>query len=1092
MKKSTRARCGFMLLLWAALFSPPLLAQQQISVSGKVTDTAGAALASVTVLEKGTSNSVATASDGSFTIRVRNSNATLVFTSVGYLRQEIRLNGRTTVSVTMAADPQSLEGVVVVGYGTQKKSDVTGSLVSISAETVRERPAQSVLQAIQGKAAGVAVSSNMKPGELPVVRIRGNRSIDASNDPLYVVDGIPIVNVLNVNSFTINDINPNDIASIEILKDASATAIYGSRGANGVVLITTNKAKKGRTSINFTSTVSLDRYKALSDWMDGGEYIDRWRLSLINGRMYKTGLPGNDDFNKPAIMWYPDPDLDKQTMLGSADPATIENVMMGYEWNEDGTVKMRPTTPEEQAMGWPAMVPVYNSRNIRSFDWLDAATRTGITQNHSLSVSAGNEVARIAISLGYYKQLGVQRDQDFNRYTVNINGDIAATRWFTLGTSVMSAFSIQDYGIQGYNISNTGSKDLYSRAAEMFPFAMPKDLNGNWMYNPGDNINNNLWNPLIDIDNSKNERRAASVLANVFAEIRLAPWLRYRVNFGPQYRRYRSGSWKGPLATPHLSAVNSASYYTEENFSWVVENLLYIDKQLGKDHKLGVTLLQSAQQSRRENATSSTGQLTNPVSLWYDLASNISGNPVIRTEFTENTLVSFMARANYSFKDKYLLTISGRADGASVLAPGNKWDFFPSLAVAWKMQEEPFLQPVTWIQELKPRIGYGVTGNSSVSPYTTSGPLSRNTYVFGSTPAIAYLPQLAKNPLLKWEQTTQTNVGLDFTLLNGRLSGSFEYYVQETSDLIFRRSMPPGSGYVEKYENVGKTKNQGVEITLSVTPVRTSDWNWTVDLNWAKNKEEIVELVNGKEDMVSNNLFIGYPTSVYRQYQFAGIWGYSSKDLEEMEKFNTTGNHRFYPGTVRVVDQNNDYKIDGQDLVILGSRIPDWSGGITNTVNYKNWTFNMFIYFRWGQTYFGGYPGSSYGGNGGNGRVENDVWSWDNPGGRWPMPNFGNVENISSAMQYNDGSFGIVRNIGLSYAFPSNKIGRTGLKNLVLNVQVLNPFLFGPGIVKYGINPDDDTEWHRASTAPGNPPLGGTNNNTVLTQSIVFGLRAGF
>lgn len=1082
------------LFISVILFIPFLtFAQESVSVTGKIVDENSQPMTGVTVTERGTRNATTTKADGTFQLNVASGRATLILTYVGYNQQELSLNGRSQLSLSMQPAVNSLQDVVVVGYGTQKKSDVTGALSRITAEDIQERPAQNVLQAMQGKAAGVHVTTNFKPGELPIIRIRGNRSLRSpgdplfvsSNDPLYVIDGIPLVNSLGVNSFTMSDLNPNDIASVEILKDASATAIYGSRGANGVVLITTNKGKKGRVSLSYSSTLSLDSYKQLTDWMDGGQYIDRWRASLMNGRLYQNTT--NTNLNQAATIWYPDPFLDRDKMALGADQTALASVWMGYEWDVYGvTPKMRPTTAAEQAMGWPAMVPVYNSKNIRSYDWIGDATRQGITQNHQISLTAGTEASRLSISLGYYNQKGVQRDQDYKRYTANISGDITANDWFTLGTSIIASFSLQNYGIQAPNTSNTGSKDLYSRATDQFPYALPKADNGAWIRNPGGNLS--LWNPIIDIGQSINERRATAVLASVFAEIRFAPWLRYRANFGPQFRQYRAGVWTGPDATSHLKSPNTASYGSEENFSWVIENLLYIDKTFADKHKIGVTLLQSSQKSRRETTTTSVSGSINPLSLWYDLGANTSGNPGYGTSFTENTLTSFMGRVNYTLMDKYLLTVSGRADGASVLARGHKWDFFPSFALAWKMQEEKFINSVAWITELKPRIGYGVTGSSSVLPYTTTGPLSRNPYVFGSSPAIGYLSQLVRNPLLGWEQTAQLNVGLDFTLLGSRLSGSFEFYNQNTTDLIMTKSLPSPAGYVQKFENIGKTRNRGVEITITGTPVQKEKFSWNVDINWSKNDEEIIELINGKQDMLADRWFIGQPLQVYYQYDNAGVWGSSTKDLADMAQFNANG-HRFYPGTVKVVDQNGDFRINAADQIVLGTPRPKWTGGITNTFRYKNWSLSSFIYIRWGQTYFGGYP-NSYGGTFPNGRVENDVWGWDNPDGRWPMPNFGNVENITAAMQYNNGSFGAVRNISLSYMLPKKLIEKTGIKDMVLNFQILNPFIFGGEVVKWGINPEDDTNWSIASTNTN--PLGGVNNNTILPQSFVFGLRAGF
>jgi TonB-dependent starch-binding outer membrane protein SusC len=1091
MKKNVRAVCSFLLLMIATLFLPPVNAQDATTtLTGKVLDESGVGIAGATVQEKGATHSVMTNEAGTFSITVGKSAKVLVISYVGYITQEVSINNRSTINVSMKPDAQSLEGVVVVGYGTVKKSDVTGSLVSISAETIRERPVTNVLQALQGKAAGMNVATNMKPGELPVVRIRGNRSIQASNDPLYVVDGIPIVSALGVSSFSVNDINPNDIASIEVLKDASATAIYGSRGANGVVIITTKKGSKGKININYNTTVSLDWYKSLTDWMDGGQWIDRWREGLINGRAYQSTT--NTDLKVPATSWYPDPFLDRSKMALSADPRSLQSVWMGYEWDVYGvTPKMRPTTQEEKDKGWPAQVPVYDGRKIRSYDWINDAVRTGITQNHQVSLSSGTDVSRLYLALGYNKQLGVQRDQDFERFNISANGEISATKWVTLGISVLGSFSEQNFGISANSV-NTGSKDLYSRAIDQYPYALPKDSTGAWVKNPGGSLS--LWNPIMDIDQSINDRRTASVMANTFVELKFTSWLKYRLNFGAQMRNFRTGTWTGPNVTGHLSQIPSTAGYTkDENFSWVAENLLYVDKTI-KKHTIGVTLLQSSQKSRREGVTLSSRGVINSLGYWYDLGANASGNPSgYGSSLTENTLASFMARVNYSFDNKYLLTASYRADGSSVLAPGHKWDYFPSFALAWKMQEEKFLKTVPWVNELKLRLGYGVTGNSSVNPYTTAGPLSRNPYVYGLTAGIGYLPQIVKNPELGWEKTAQANLGIDFAFFNRRIGGSVEYYNARTSDLILDRALNPASGYVSKIQNIGKTRNHGIEITLTVVPVEQPDFRWSVDLNFTRNREEIVELLNGKTDVKASNLFIGQPISVYYHYDNLGIWQNTKEDLDAMAKFNANG-HRFYPGLIRVKDQNGDNRINGDDYVVRGSSVPKWSGGMTHTLSYKNLTVSTFIYARIGQKYFGGYP-NSYGGTFPNGRVENDVWSWSNPNGRWPLPMQGaTIDNFTPAMQFNDGSFVVVRNISLLYDVPARLAKRALMKNLQLNVQILNPFIFGGDLVKWGYNPDDETNWSQVSQPNSNAsgPLGGTNNNTVLPQSVVFGVRVNF
>lgn len=1061
-------------------------------VSVRLIDANGNPITGASVSIKQTSGAGVTNSEGMVKLNASVGDV-LVITFVGYESKEIKITEamlkQGTVTATLVLKQSILDDVVVIGYGTQRKSDVTGSLSRVTAETITERPIMNVAQALQGKASGMNVATNLKPGEVPSIRIRGTRSANTSNEPLYVVDGVPIVNILGVTSFSINDLNPNDISSVEILKDASATAIYGSRGANGVILITTKRGAKGKMSLNFSSTVSLDSYHQMTDRMNAGQYIDQLRYALINGRRYQAGNPG--DLTVAPVLWYPDPHWDSVGFVASQITNNYGELlgaaMKGYEWNADGTVKMRPATEAEKEMGWPGMVPDYNSARIPTYDWEGAAKRTGVTQSHQIALSSGTEATRLYMSLGYNKQLGVQRDQDFQRFNINVNGDITPVKWFSLGVSLIGSMSKQNFGINE-NQSNTGAKDLYGRAIGQFPWAMATDSSGAYVRNPGGNLS--TWNPLIDIDQSINERRTTSILSNLHAEIKFTPWLKYRVNFGAQVRNYRDGSWTGPNVTAHLSAkANTAGYERDENFSWIMENLLYFDKSFGDNHKLGVTLLQSAQKSRRERTGTSVGGLVIPLSLWYDLGSNTQGNPNIGTGFTENTLSSFMGRINYTLMNKYLLTVSGRYDGSSVLAPGHKWDFFPSFALAWKMQEEEFLANVPWLNELKPRIGYGVTGNSSVNPYTTSGPLSRNNYALGSVPAIGYLPQSVQNPDLKWEKTSQTNIGLDFTILDNRISGSVEYYIQNTSDLIFTRTLPGVSGYVAKIMNIGKSKNRGVEVTLNTVNIKKSDFSWSTELTWSRNKEEIMELITGKNDIRAQRLFIGQPWDVFYQLQSDGIWGSNSKDLAEMAQFKSIGGLDFKPGTVKVVDQNNDHKIDQEDYVMRGTPRPKWYGGITNTFRYKGVTLSSFIYARVGQTYFGGYPGVF-------GRNESDVWSWKSQSGRWPLPVIGatGITNVSSAMQYHDGSFAVVRNISLTFDVPAKFIGRAKMKSLQLNVQVLNPFIFGGDIVKWGINPDDETNWDSESSANSfnTSPMGGMNNNTVLPRSIVFGLKAAF
>lgn len=1069
-----------LLVLYAIFFSTGLYAQSDLR-KGKVVDaTTKEPISGATLKIIETGASVSSGSDGTFQITGENTE-TLEVSVVGYTTQRIPLSGDIT-EIGLRSEQEELEEVVVVGYGTLRKRDVTGAITQVSGEELRERPVQNVAEALQGKAAGVNVSSNIRPGETPDIRIRGNRSLTANNRPLVVVDGIPLV------GGELGDISPNDIESMDVLKDASATAIYGSRGANGVILITTKKGQRGHTTASYRGTATVDRYKSLTEWMDGGQYIDRWRESLMNGNLYSTAQY-TDPFT-PVVRGYADPFEDQTRMGLGQDIFTRNRVWQGYEWEDFGkVVKTRPTTAAEQAMGWPAEVPVYNSANIPTHDWVGDVTRPGVTQNHQLSVSSGTDKARIYASFDYFDQQGVLKDQDYERFNLTLNGDVKANDWLSFGANIFASTSIQNYGILAPNTSNTGAKDILSRALGQFPFAAPTNDNGDWIVNPGGNLQ--IFNPVIDINQVKNERRTYAVSPTLFTEVQILPWLKYRLNFGAQFRNYRAGAWTGPDATSHLNnRPNTAGYTNEQKLGWVTENLLFVDKDFGENHRLGVTLLQSAQRERLESINTNVIGTVYDISYWYDLASNTNGRPNgYGTGFSENTLMSWMGRVNYAYKGKYLVTATGRSDGASVLAPGHKWHFYPSMALAWNITDENFMSSLPWVNELKLRAGYGVTGNAGVNPYTSSGPLSRNPYAFGDNAAVGYLPQLVRNPLLGWENTTQYNIGLDFNLWSSRIGGSVEVYQGNTSSLLLERSLPPVSGYVNKLENIGKTLNRGVEITLNTVNVQKEHFSWSTSINWNTNHEEIVELQNGKQDMRADTRFIGHPTQVFFHYDNAGIWQNTPEDIAEIQQFNANG-HRFAPGDIRVIDQNGDYRITGDDMVIRGTNRPKWAGGITNTLRYKDFTFSTFIYARFGQTFFGGYP-NSYGGIWPNGRVEDDLWSFDNPNGRWPLASLaGNRDNITPAMQFHNGSFVSVRNISLTYDLPKLWLEKQFVKGIQLNAQVMNPFIFGKDAVKLGFNPDDDTNWERAS-GDGNP-LGGSNNNTILPQSYVLSIRANF
>ena len=643
---------------------------------------------------KGTTNGTITDFDGKFTLQNVPDNGTIQVSFVGYKTVDIQVKGQSTVKVILEEDTETLDEVVVVGYGVVKKSDVTGALTKVSEKQIKERPVQNALQAMQGKAPGVDITTNSRPGELGDVRIRGNRSITADNDPLYVIDGIPMV------AGSIADINPNDVESMEILKDASATAIYGSRGANGVVLITTKKGKVGKVSINYDGTVTFSKIHSMTDWMDSGELIDWKRQAYINTGAY-SGTYGNA----------PDPNIDGDLLFSdngggvSNYPYLNQYFQKAWEYNADGSYKMRPATDyEKEVLGYADQVPVYNSANIPTTPWTDYVTRTAITHNHQISLSAGSEKSNLYISLAYLDQESPMKDQDFKRYTANINGEIQATNFLKVGMGMNASHSIKNYGIIN-NTSNSTYKDSYGYAVAKMPFAPAYDEEGKPLNVDG---GPSQYNPMLDVYQATNETRYYSVMFNSYGEIDFGKiWspvegLKWRTNLGTQYRNSRYGSYYGNDFSNPLKhsayAANTAFNQQGQNLSWTLENLIYYNKIFKNIHSVGLTLMQSAEYSRAEGLEVRAYNCTFPTALWYSVGNSDLTMDSPGSSFSEQKRASYMARMNYGLMDKYLLTVTGRWDGASMLAVGNKWDFFPSAALAWKMNEENFMKDVKWIR----------------------------------------------------------------------------------------------------------------------------------------------------------------------------------------------------------------------------------------------------------------------------------------------------------------------------------------------------------------------------------------------------------
>lgn len=1070
---------------------------EELSVKGTVVDDKGESVIGASVLVKGTTNGTITDIDGAFTLNHVPSNGTLQVSYVGYVSKNVPVQGKKSFKIVLEEDHLNLEEVVVVGYGTMKKSDLTGAMSRVTSKQIEERPVQNALQAIQGKAAGVDITTNNRPGELGDIRIRGNRSLNATNDPLYVIDGIPLT------AGSMSDINPSDIESMEILKDASATAIYGSRGANGVILITTKKGKTGKTTMNYDGSISLSHLYSTTDYMKAGELLDYKRMSAINGGTY-NGAYGTA----------PDPDRDRALWLGQQ--GYMDRVVQSaYGYNADGSIQLRAATAEEIAMGYADQVPVYNSANMLNTEWGDLVTRNGFTQNHQISLSSGTDKSRLYMSFGYLDQQAVMKDQDFERFTANINGEIKPAKWLTVGMALNASHSIKNYGIVS-NFANTVAKDSYGLAMNTMPWTPAYDADGSILIaDTGDAEHNVLRN----IDAGKNEYRYYGVNYSSFAEVQFLPWLKYRFNFGSQYRNSRQGSffnedWTNPYgfaSTAPLVGYNSQS----QVMSWTLENLLYVNKTFNKIHTLNATLMQSAEKRRSESINIRAYDVVYPTSMWYDLGSSAKEKAAFGTGYSTWSRASYMGRVNYSLMDRYLITVTGRFDGASMLAKGHKWDFFPSTAVAWKINEEEFLRDQTWIDQLKLRFGYGQIGNSSVSPYSTAGSAT-SVYAnipFGegnTTNTTGTKTNVMPNLFLGWEKTSTFNYGVDFSVLNSRISGSVEYYQSKTSDLLMNRAIPIITGYAQLQDNVGKTENKGIEVTLSSRNIVTRDFTWTTDFSFGLNKEKITELADGKKYDSTGPWYVGQPLNIFYDYKYDRIWQNDDDDQRLMALYAANG-LTFLPGQYKICDQklivDNNKKgesgwitktveINGEkqeityqdngfgkfndDDKVIYNKSPKWTGGMTNTFEYKNFILSIFAYFRFGNTYYGLTQTIGR-------RVENDIWSPTNTNAKFAQPTTATrTGTYDYVRNYTKGSMGIIRNISLSYNFQPNLLKKIGLSSAQVYGQVINPFVFGGELVKAGINPDDITGWDNSSH------IGGQTNNTALVRSYVFGLRFGF
>jgi TonB-linked SusC/RagA family outer membrane protein len=951
---------------------------QDRTIRGTVTDgETSESLPGVNVVVKGTTIGTITDIQGQYTLSVPQNANTLVFSSVGYSAEEVGINNRSTIDLTMMPDIQSLSEVVVVGYGTQEKRDVTAAIASLDQEQISKIPVASGVQAMQGQVAGVDIqSSGSRPGQAPSIRIRGRRSISASNDPLYVIDGIPQTS----STSAIFDINPQDIESMEVLKDAAATAVYGSRGANGVILITTKRGSSGKTTVSYDGYYGISSIMNKVDMMDGAQFAamkreSRRRDPVTNQVSYDGVIP--DD------------------ILVFEDPIELESIAQG-----------------------------------RSTDYQDLIFDNGYQTNHQLGLRGGDKKTQFNVSLGYFDEQGIISNMDYKRITGRINLDHRINDVFKVGISTLISNSVQNFG----------SNATLGEALSNNPLGLPYAEDGSLRFLPtNDGIRTNPLNELVPgayVD----ERKINRIFVPIYLEANVAEGLTLRSTFGPDIRQRRDGDFRASLTNANRGGPASAGIWQQEEMGYTLENLVTYNKTFGI-HDLKFTGLQSIQQLRTEWHSTNVANLPYESQSFYNLGTaEVKGNLFSRLE--EWTLASFMGRVNYNVADKYLFQATLRADGSSRLAEGNKWQYFPGFSAGWRIIDEGFMANADFLQELKLRASYGAVGNTSVDPYQTFGRLRRTTYAWDETPAFGYGLAEIPNADLGWEVSSTVNIGADFGFFGGRLSGSFEWYNTNTTDILLNRNLPFTSGYSNILQNVASTNTSGVELGLTGVIVDNPEGlSWTTTFNITGYDERITELAlvdeNGDPlDDTGNNWFIGQPIKVFFDYEKIGIWQLGEEDMaRDMDQK--------VPGEIKLKDQDGDGVITPDDRIVLGTDVPDVMGGWTNNFDYKGFNLSFFFYYRLGQMVRSNFHAGNNSLFARYNNLDVDYWTIDNPSNDSPRPNENQeFPRDGNTRTYFDGSFVKLRNVTLGYTLPSTVTETLGISRLRFYASAQNPLFW--------------------------------------------------
>ncbi|MBN1417020.1 MAG: TonB-dependent receptor [Bacteroidales bacterium] len=1030
---------------------------QQDRIKGKVIDADGQGLPGVNVVEKGTANGTVTDIEGAYSIALTTVDAVLVFSYVGYMTEEVTVGNQVIIDITLIESIEKLDEVVVVGYGTMKKSDVTGAIVSVNEKALREVPAANLQQALQGKAAGLEVQKiGTAPGSSARIRVRGDRSITGVNDPLIILDGIPY------EGGSLNDIDQNAISSVEVLKDASATAIYGSRGANGVILITTKRGSTAGTTLSYNGYLGITQVARKYKMFDAEEY---------------------------AAM------RDAGTGSWGYMPLELESMEMG-----------------------------------RSTNWQNLMYEDGYVTDNNLLITGGTENVQFSVGGGYYKETTILPGQDFARYALRANVETKLGKRVKIGLNTLNSVNVsngtqfinQQPNTSGFSNSPFGGSIMFP-ILTLSPLMPPYDTLGNILIRPGGNSEDreNQYNPLMLKENNNDwvdRTRRLRTFNTLYAEVDIVKGLKYRLNLGLDYRQQEFDQFQGRdsyFRTRDQSA--RARVNNGDGWGYTFENILSYQNTFAEMHNLNMTGLFSMQEDHVHNTVVGKEGITADFIQFYDInQSDPEGTLTLSGNEASWSLLSFMLRINYSFKERYLLTLTGRADGSSRLA--EKWHYYPAVSMGWNIHNEAFMKNQNILSTLKLRAGWGETSNQSVDPYSTLGGVTN--YVYSGTSPIpirynygvdqlvsGYYINKIPDKTLDWEYTRTINSGLDFGFLANRISGTFEVYYAKTYNILYNVTLPISSGITGAFlSNVGEMENKGFEFTVSAIPVQLSNFTWSLDLNIFLNRNKILKLYRDIERDVQGQLHVGHPFNAIYDYEKLGIW--QTEEAEEAASFGQL------PGQLKIKDQNNDGDITSDlDRKVIGSGEAKWQGGITNRFVYKGIDLSFVIYARFGGTLVSylhqptrGYYTIMDGRRNG---LKVDYWTPENETDWFTLPQAANnysinPPNASAAWQtlgYYDASFVKMRSISLGYSIPKKLLDFVKIDVLRFYFTTQNPFLiYAPYVTKWnGVDPEPTGTGTIGAVGQadnlrnsGNNPALVIGGSTPPTRSYMFGLNITF